>query len=219
MKLSRPLVFLLVSTSAAATHAATITLFGTGTRASALAAEAAYLSPFLSPDWGITTDTFEGQSPTEKPIIKDGNTGIFAGVTPGNSGIGAGCEPFCSFGMAFLDRAHTPFSGRFAIEDDGSAIGLDKIWLDSNDFKVVSWTRYVEFDLPHTVGFFLTDLSDEGALFHINVTDGRGNVTSSGTLTSGLPSGTYFYLVATDNDGIRGIELFSDAGTANEQQE
>jgi hypothetical protein len=206
MKQLATLATLLVLAAASTTRAATIQLFGDGSRASALMAETTFLSglaggTFFTEDFESSTFTAGSHS-----FSFATGAGTFAAVLAGNTGIGASCEPFCTSGLAIHDAITTPYSGRFAIEG-GDA---DK-WLDSNDYKKVAWTPPAGQTIT-SLGFFVTDVADVGALFKIHATDGLGIVSAPGTLASGLPNGRYFYVVIRDADGLAGLTFFSDAG-------
>ena len=176
-----------------------------------IAAETAYLSVLGLSGLTVVTENFESFTADTRSASYLTSVGTFTGVTAGNTGIGASCEPFCTDGLAIYDRASTPFDGRYAIEDSGGSSGRHKKWLDSNDYKELDWTP-LGGSVVTSVGFFLTDLADVGALFKLNVTDGLGNLTLSGTLKSGLPSGKYFYAVIYNPDGISKISMLSNAG-------
>jgi hypothetical protein len=188
----------------------TFALVGSGTRHSAMTAETSYLSGF----GGLTTTTedFESSSFTAGTHAASFSTsvGTFAGLIPGNTGIGASCEPFCTSGLAILDRTTTPFDGRHAIEDGGGKKGKKYKWLDSNDYKEILWTPLGGF-LVTSVGFFVTDPADQGAHPYAVVTDGLGNVTTSAHVSS-QSNGKYYYVEISDPDGIKSIAMYSDAG-------
>jgi len=213
MKLHSAIALVLLASAAASTEAATITVFGDGTRAGALAAEATYIAGLGGPS---VVEDFESAvfvAGTRSLSFLSPIVGTFTAITPGNTGIGAGCEPQCNNGLAILSQATTPYEGRFAIEDaDLTGSGdADKKWLDSNDYKQVQWTALAG-PRPTSLGFFLTDPSDVGATFMINATDGLGGVTASGALLSGLQNGRFYYVVVEDAEGLASLDIFSDSG-------
>jgi PEP-CTERM motif-containing protein len=188
----------------------TFALLGSGSRHSAITAETSYLSGL----GGLTTITEDFESSSfmagTRSVSFSTSVGTFAGLVPGNTGIGASCEPFCTSGLAILDRTTTPFDGRHAIEDAGGKKGKKFKWLDTNDYKEIVWTPLSGF-LVTSVGFFVTDLADQGAHPFASVTDGLGHITMSSTV-SGQSNGTYYYVEISDPDGISSIRMFSNAG-------
>jgi PEP-CTERM motif-containing protein len=205
--LAAVLVAVAVPTQAGPT---TFALLGSGSRHSAMNAETSYLSGLGS--LTTVTEDFESSSFVAGTHASSFSTsvGTFTGVIAGNTGIGASCEPFCTSGLAILDRKTTPFDGRYAIEDGGGKKGKKYKWLDSNDYKEIVWTPLSGF-LVTSVGFFVTDLADQGAHAFASVTDGLGNTSWSSTV-SGLSNGKYYYVEISDPDGISSIKMFSSAG-------
>jgi PEP-CTERM motif-containing protein len=172
------------------------TLHGDGSLAQAQAAESAYLSSLGG--LSVVTERFEGFGAgtySSDPGSFVTSVGTFAPLTPGNTSTGQGCGTKCNDGLAILDAATSPYSGRFAVE------GTDGNWLDSNDYKAMSWTPST---FVTSVGFFVTDINDVNALF---------SVQSFQPFSHGLNNGQIFYITVTDPAGIGGLQFFSDAGS------
>src|SRR5262245_5019386 len=113
----------------------TFSIHGDGSLAQALTEESAYLAGLGG--LSVLTEDFEGFAGgtySGEPGALLTSVGTFVPVTPGNDNIGAGCGAACNDGLAVLDAATTPYSGRFAVEGAGGN------WLDSNDYKRMSWT-------------------------------------------------------------------------------
>jgi hypothetical protein len=190
--------------AAVPTHAGptTFALLGSGSRSSAIAAETSYLAGLGS--LTRVTENFESFTADTRSPSYLTSVGTFTAVVPGNTGIGASCEPFCTDGLAIYNSDTTPFDGRHAIE------GLHHNWLDTNDYKKIVWTPLSGFVVT-SVGFFVTDLADVGAHPYAVVTDDLGHVTTSMTVSS-QSNGTYYYVKISDPDGIKSIAMYSDAG-------
>jgi PEP-CTERM motif len=172
------------------------TVQGDGSLAQAKAAESAFLSSLGG--LSVVTEHFEGFGAgtySGDPGSFVTSVGTFAPLTPGNHSTGQACGTKCNNGLAILDAATSPYSGRFAVEGTGGN------WLDSNDYKAISWTAST---FVTSVGFFVTDINDVNALF---------SVQSFQPFSHGLNNGQIFYITVTDSAGIGGLQLFSDAGS------
>jgi hypothetical protein len=176
-------------------------VFGDGTLATAQAAEAAYLAGLPS----FVTEDFEtGFVPGDRSPSYATAVGTFTGVTPGNPDIGAACGTQCLDGLAILTDGTTPYEGRFAVE------GASGTWLDSNDYKKMTWEADGSYD---SVGFFITDLNDVGARVSITSFDGDNNEIDLGSLfATGLANGRIYYVTVEDTAGISRLDFFSDPG-------
>jgi PEP-CTERM motif len=172
------------------------TVLGDGSLAQAQAAESAYLSSLGG--LSVVTEHFEGVAAgtySGDPGSFVTSVGTFGPVTPGNNSTGQACGTKCNDGLAILDAAMSPYSGRFAVE------GTDGHWLDSNDYKAMSWTPST---FVTSVGFFVTDINDVNALF---------GVQSFQPFSHGLNNGQIFYITVTDSAGIGALQFLSDAGS------
>jgi hypothetical protein len=174
-----------------------VTVLGDGSLAQAQAAESAYLSSLGG--LSVVTEHFEGVAAgtySGDPGSFVTSVGTFGPVTAGNNSTGQACGTKCDDGLAILDAATSPYSGRFAVE------GTDGNWLDSNDYKAMSWTPST---FVTSVGFFITDINDANALFGIQ---------SFQPFSLKLANGLIFYMTVTDPDGIVGLDFLSDTGSA-----
>ena len=180
----------------------TFALLGSGSRATALTAETNYLSGLGT--LTTVTENFESFTADTRHMSLVTSVGTFTAIVPGNTGIGASCEPFCTDGLAIYNSDTTPFDGRHAIE------GPHHNWLDTNDYKEIVWTPLSGFVVT-SVGFFVTDLADVGAHPYAVVTDDLGHVKTSATVSS-QSNGRYYYVEISDPDGIKSIAMYSDAG-------
>jgi hypothetical protein len=173
-----------------------VTVLGDGSLAQAQAAESAYLSSLGG--LSVVTEHFEGVAAgtySGDPGSFVTSVGTFGPVTAGNNSTGQACGTKCDDGLAILDAATSPYSGRFAVE------GTDGNWLDSNDYKAMSWTPST---FVTSVGFFITDINDANALFGIQ---------SFQPFSLKLANGLIFYMTVTDPDGIVGLDFLSDSAT------
>jgi len=169
---------------------------GDGSLAQALAAEGAFLSSLGAVT--VVTENFEGFGAgtySGDPGSFVTSVGTFAPVTPGNTG--QACGTHCSDGLAILDAGTSPYLGRFAVE------GAAGHWLDSNDYKEMSWTPSGDVT---SVGFFVTDINDVTALFKLF------GIESFQPFSQRLNNGLIFYITVTDPAGIDGLEFLSDGG-------
>jgi hypothetical protein len=175
---------------------------GDGTLATALAAEAAFLAGLPS----FVMEDFEAGIfvPGDRELSFATGVGTFTGVTTGNTDIGAACGTQCAAGLAILTDDTTPFGGRFAVEGGGSK------WLDSNDYKKMTWEANADYD---AVGFFITDINDVGARLSITSFDGSMVETDLGSLfATGLTNGRVYYVTVADVAGISRLDFYSDSG-------
>jgi hypothetical protein len=183
------------------TAAPILNVYGTGTLGTAVAAEAAFLAGLTS----FVTEDFEtGFVPGDRSPSYDTAVGTFTAVTPGNSDIGAACGTQCLDGLAILTDGTTPYGGRFAVEGDNGT------WLDSNDYKKMTWEANDSYE---SVGFFLTDLNDVGARLSITSFDSESTEVDLGSLfATGLSNGRIYYVTIEDSAGISRLDFYSDPG-------
>lgn len=203
---------LLVLTAASAEAVPTLTFTSpSADTTAAVAAEAAFLAPaFLAP--GSITETFEGYTvytavtpttydPLSTPV------GSFDQISTG--AIGGACNVVNGcVGLAILNSAASPFSGRFAAPPGA---GNSK-WLDSNDSPEMKFTLTPGF---RAVGFYLTDPNDAGGRMRITGTDGTtASFTFDNIFGNSLrdgDSGYVSYLTIVDPVGIKDITFLSGA--------
>jgi hypothetical protein len=191
-------VMVAASTSASLAVSVTTTLGGvsvtrTGpTLGDAQAAEAAFLNNKVV----VATETFEGFTDGSRSVTYN-NTGVgtFTDNDPGT---------FDGQGLGILSAATAPgipFSGRFNLTPSGS------LWLDSFDSQDVS----LALNLPSNatgLGFYMTDLDDQGADTQMSVLGAAGSLLGSFDLTPANPGdGSYFYVaisfMGTDVTGLQ----------------
>jgi len=126
----------------------TLTISDQGSTA-AKDAESAYLASLGAT--GFTTETFEGIAAGTRATSFATSVGTFDLNVAGSGGL---CEPNCD-GLAVLDSATSPYSGRFA-QPTGAR---NENWLDSNDARVLTFTALAG---TTSVGFYLSDPNDAG---------------------------------------------------------
>ena len=121
----------------------------------------------------MVQEGFEGfTAGTQQDVFKTA-VGKFEGLTPGfdsTSGGGSGaCDQMgysCDGGLAVLNEATSPFSGRFA-----TPAGSDNNnWLDSMDYDVM---RFDVIGGKNAIGFFMTDPNDQGGRMDISLSSGE----------------------------------------------
>jgi hypothetical protein len=185
-----------------------LSVFGDGTRDAAVAAEALYLAGLTS----FVTEDFEaGFVAGDRSPFFATAVGTFTGVTPGNPDIGAACGTQCLDGLAILSRNTTPYGGRFAYEDAPGDPDADARWLDSNDYKKMTWEANDSYD---SVGFFMTDPNDVGALVSITSFDADDIAVDLGSLFAPeRPNGQIYYVTIEDAAGISRLDFYSDPGS------
>jgi hypothetical protein len=145
-----------------------LSVLGDGTLNTAITGAKAQETAFLAGLAGLTVNTEDFESGLfvagsrafdyTSPLV-----GNFHAVTPGNDDIGSSCGTRCNDGLAILNKATTPFDGRFAVEGDSGK------WLDSNDYKKMAWTPGSSVT---QVGFFITDINDVHAKVAIHSFEG-----------------------------------------------
>lgn len=183
----------LIGLIAGSAHADMITISGEGLPA-ASTAEAAFLAGLVS----FTTESFEAPpaarflgTPISRPV------GDFSQE---EAGTGGACEPECSDGLAILDAGTTPFGGRFAVDGDQ--------WLDSWDSREM---LFVPSGTVDSIGFYLTDPDDAGAITDISLTNGLAVTTDFDSIFGGgLPNGDVYYVSLFAPSGIASLQIFSN---------
>ena len=141
--------------------------------ANAEAAEDAFLASVAS--GGFVTEDFEGDEFSSLDFAASFSTAVgdLSRSATASDGTGA-CEDIgdgsCSE-LVILDSDDSPFSGRFNTTDGGSQ------WLDSNDITSVTWDIIDPGFVVDAFGFFLTDVTDQGARFSVTFDDGTTDET------------------------------------------
>jgi hypothetical protein len=166
----------LVAGLASAASALTLTTSAEGIVA-AKAAEAA----FLAGKTVAASETFEGFTDGDRPAGFSFLTGVGTFTDNDPRTIHGGT------GFGILSSGTTPFVGRFNTTGGGA------LWLDSFDSRKVT----LSLSLPSNttgLGFFMTDLDDQGADTQLEVLDSLGGLIQSFDLvTSGTADGRVFY--------------------------
>lgn len=161
--------------SASASHAISVSTAGP-TLANALAAETLFLTNRIV----VAQEDFEtGFTDGSRSLTYTSAVGTFTDNDPrvvqGGTGLG------------ILTTGTTPFDGRF--NTTGAAQ-----WLDSFDSRNVT----LDLNLPSNatgIGFFMTDLDDQGADTQLSLLDSIGGVLGTFDLTpSSQGSGAYWYV-------------------------
>jgi hypothetical protein len=163
------------------------------------------LKAFLAP--GYITETFEGYTASRTTTYDPLTTSPAGTLDQISKGLPTGA---CSLvntctGLAILNNAISPFSGRFAAPP-----GADNSnWLDSNDSPEMKFTLTAGF---RAVGFYLTDPNDAGGRMTITGTDGTTASFAFGDIFTGpLDSGFVSYVTIVDPTGIQDITFLSGA--------
>ena len=141
--------------------------------ASAIAGEQAFLGMLQS--GSLVQEGFEGTLAGTQQTAFTTSVGTFTGVTPGfDSGSGGGsgaCDDMgysCAGGLAVLNDATTPFSGRFAAPEGAE----NNNWLDSMDYDVM---RFDVIGGKNAIGFFMTDPNDQGGRMDVGLSSGESH--------------------------------------------
>lgn len=167
----------MVAASASASLALSVTTTGPNL-VDAQNAESAFLNNKII----LATETFEtGFTDGDRNPTYGTGVGTFTDNDPGN---------FDGQGLGILSAATAPgipFSGRFNLTPSGS------LWLDSFDRRDVS----LALKLPSNatgLGFYMTDLDDQGANTQMSVFGSGGLLGSFDLTPSGQSSGSFFYV-------------------------
>ncbi|WP_417522092.1 PEP-CTERM sorting domain-containing protein [Marinobacter sp.] len=161
----------------------------------AQAAEAAFLGNLNA---GYITETFDsgytvGAQSTS--INSLAGVGMF---TMDVAGAGGACDsaPYsCSAGLAVLDTATSPYSGRFDISPDN--------WLDSMDAQEMTISPAGGYT---AMGFYMTDPNDAGGRFSI----GGVNFSFADVFGSALGNGKVFYISLYDDSGLGDLTIYAN---------
>jgi hypothetical protein len=160
-------------------------------------AEADFLSSAHS---GFLTETFDNNSFFSVGIqstIMASSTGVggFATIEPGSGGLCDSGPYDCDSGLAVLNAAESPFSGRFAVSGGN--------WLDSMDARQINISPAKGFN---SIGFYITDPNDAGGRLSVGGVDFDFN----NIFGSGQSNGRIFYVSLFDQSGLGEISIFSN---------
>ncbi len=146
--------------------------------ANASSAEAAFLAGKVV----TASETFEG-FPVGRGLTFGTGVGDFTDNDPGN---------FDGNGLGVLDGGASPFTGRFNVTAGGDN------WLDSFDSRDVELSLILPGNATG-LGFFMTDLDDQGADTKLTIKDSGGGVLlSMFDLTPSAQGSGSVYYVAID---------------------
>ena len=165
------------------------------------AAEQAFLAGLQD---GYVTEDFEGFGAGTQQMSFDTAVGTFTGVT---EGAGGSCDNMgfsCDAGLAVLDDATSPFTGRFAMPAGEN----NNNWLDSMDYRESLFTLNPGYN---SVGFFMTDPNDQGGIMDILLGDSTSYTVSIDDIFGGSqPNEGAFYLSFYSDQGIESLTFLSN---------
>ena len=168
------------------------------------AAEAAEQNFLASLQSGYVTEDFEGFLAGTQQMSFNTAVGSFEGI---EAGVGGACDNMgysCNGGLAVLDDATSPFSGRFPLPQDAN----NNNWLDSMDYKEMLFTLNGGFN---AVGFFMTDPNDQGGIMDILLADNTSYTLSIDDIFGGSqPNEGAFYLSFYSKENIQSLTFFSN---------
>lgn len=186
------LVFAGSAGSAAAAPVINISAEGSS---AAQAAEAAFLGN-LNP--GSITETFDSGYVVGAQAASVNSVAGVGSFTMDVAGTGGACNsgPYsCAAGLAVLDSASSPYSGRFDISPDN--------WLDSMDAQKMTISPAGGYN---AMGFYMTDPNDAGGRFSI----GGVNFSFGDIFGSSLGNGKVFYITLYDESGLGDLTIHSN---------
>lgn len=165
------------------------------------AAEQAFLANLQS---GYITEDFEGFLAGTQQMSFNTAVGTFQGVVSGSGGLCDSMGYSCTDGLAVLDDATSPFSGRFPLPSDPT----NNNWLDSMDYKEMLFTLSPGFN---AVGFYMTDPNDQGGIMDILLADNTSYTLSIDDIFGGKqPNEGAFYLSFYSKQNIESLTFFSN---------
>ncbi|MFL1405306.1 PEP-CTERM sorting domain-containing protein [Marinobacter sp. M1N3S26] len=186
---------LAIGVASAANAAPILNISGQGASA-ASAAEAAFLGSAQS---GYITENFDDASysvGTQAGTINSvAGVGSFSRVTAGSGGLCDTGSYDCDDGLAVLDAATTPFTGRFSVSPDN--------WLDSMDAMEMTISLTAGYN---AIGFYMTDPNDAGGRFSIGGVD----FSFTDVFGSSLGNGKVYYVTLFDAAGLDDISIYSN---------
>ena len=185
---------MLVSGAATINAAPILNISGEGL-ASAQAAETAFLGTLHA---GYLTETFDaGYTVGDQSLTINSVAGV-GSFTMNAAGSGGECDSgsySCAAGLAVLDTANSPFSGRFDVSADN--------WLDSMDAQEMTISPAAGYT---AMGFYMTDPNDAGGRFSI----GGVEFNFADIFGASLGSSEIYYLTIYDSEGLGDVTIYAN---------
>ncbi len=177
---------------------------------------------FLGSLLGSATESFEGfnlgdaENGTVPGPVNTTSVGTFTATGEGGGNLCIkGGNNTCDR-LQILDKDSSPFSGRFAVNQDGTTDTKDGDntgqWLDSNDISKMVWDLSAIDGSYNAFGFYLTDGADVGAELEVSFADGPSEQL---VLLDNEENGTLYYISAIASEPILNATVTFQNGDLN----